>query len=123
MNNADTPLPGSQPTVIAVGDIVLVAYPFSDGTGGKRRPALVLSTVDAYGDTLLMGITSKPSAKNTMALNNTDLSHGQLPLTSWLKSSSITAVHQSRIFKVLAKVKPIVLSAARTQICPRLGCQ
>lgn len=123
MNNANTPPQSSQPTVIAVGDIVLVAYPFSDGTGDKRRPALVLSTVDAYGDTLLMGITSKQSAKNTVALNNTDLSLGQLPLTSWLKTGSVTAVHQSRIFKVLAKVKPVVLSAARTQICPRLGCK
>ena len=35
---------------LTVGDIVLVAYPFSDGSASKQRPALVLATLDAYGD-------------------------------------------------------------------------
>jgi mRNA interferase MazF len=122
-NNTNTLQANGSPASLTVGDIVLVAFPFSDGSASKLRPALVLASLDAYGDALLMGITSKPDAKHTMALNNADLSTGQLPKTSWLKSASVTAVHQSRISKVLATVRPTVLVAVRQQICPRLGCQ
>ncbi len=122
-NNTNTLKASWSPAALTVGDIVLVAYPFSDGSASKMRPALVLAGVDAYGDALLMGITSKPDAKHTIALNNADLSTGQLPKTSWLKSASVTAVHHSKISKVLASVKPTVLGTVRKNLCPRLGCQ
>ena len=41
------------------GDIVLVDFPFSDQTGTKRRPALVIQ-YDFDDDVLLARITSKP---------------------------------------------------------------
>lgn len=40
------------------GDIVLVKFPFSDGKGVKKRPALVLQKFDD-GDLLLCRITSE----------------------------------------------------------------
>ena len=123
MNTSASSNPLGRASGLTVGDIVLVAYPYSDGSASKQRPALVLATLDAYGDALLMGITTKADAKNTLALGDSDFSQGRLPRTSWLKSASVTAVHHSRIIKVIAKVKPLVLSAARSQICPRLGCQ
>lgn len=41
------------------GDIVLLRFPYSDGAGSKKRPALVLSE-DNDGDLLVCRITSQP---------------------------------------------------------------
>ena len=43
------------------GDIVLLYFPFSDLSGGKRRPALILSSglVNATPDLVCVQITSK----------------------------------------------------------------
>jgi mRNA interferase MazF len=48
------------------GDIVLVPFPFTDLTDTKRRPALVLSSVEyneATGDVIIAQITSRVNAK------------------------------------------------------------
>ena len=34
-------------------DIVLVAFPFTDGPAAKPRPALVITTSERHGDVLL----------------------------------------------------------------------
>ena len=109
-------------TVVA-GDIILVRYPYSDGVGNKQRPALVLSTLDAYGDALLMGITSQAHARDVLPLTAVDMASGQLPQVSWVKTSTLNAVHNSLFIKVIARVKPAVLAAVRSRMCPRLGCQ
>ena len=48
------------------GDIVLVEYPFSERTGNKKRPALVVSN-DSYHrsrqDVIIAGITSNVARK------------------------------------------------------------
>ena len=42
-------------------DIVLVAFPFTDGQAAKPRPALVITTSDRNGDVLLAFISSNIS--------------------------------------------------------------
>ena len=47
------------------GDILLVPYPFGDSTGGRKRPALVLSPSEfnqATGELVIAQITSRASA-------------------------------------------------------------
>ncbi|MEY3418047.1 MAG: hypothetical protein RL060_2159 [Bacteroidota bacterium] len=43
------------------GDIVVVSFPFTDGSTFKKRPALIISnsTINKTGDYLLVQITSK----------------------------------------------------------------
>lgn len=49
-------------TIYSFGDIVLVPFPFTDQTSGKKRPAVVVST-NAYNsdrpDIILMAVTSQ----------------------------------------------------------------
>ena len=113
--------PASSPG-IAAGDIILVSYPFSDSAGSKQRPALVLTSLDSYGDALVMPITSQSHAHGALPLSNGDLAQGQLPKPSWVKTNTLNTVHQSLFRKVIAKVKPSMLTAVRKQMCPRLGC-
>lgn len=48
------------------GDIIIVDFPYSDRSGSKRRPALVLAH-DFEDDVLLARITSKPRESATDA--------------------------------------------------------
>ena len=109
-------------TTVAVGDIVLVRYPYSDGLGAKQRPALVVSALDAYGDAVLMGITTQQHAHGLVPLRKNDIASGALPRPSWVKTSTVNAIHHSRFIRVIASVHPAALIAIRNQMCPRLGC-
>ena len=108
--------------VLEVGDVVLVAFPFSDGKTVKRRPALVMSRRDDYGDLLLVAITSKPGTPNSVSIGSADLSSGSLPTRSWVKPEKLSAVDGSRVERVLAKATPGVLASVRARLCPVLGC-
>ncbi len=109
-------------TTVAIGDIVLVRYPYSDGVGTKQRPALVVSALGAYGDAVLVGITTQQHAHGLVPLRNGDFASGALPRTSWVKTSTVNSIHHSRFIRVIASVHPAALMAIRSQMCPRLGC-
>lgn len=102
--------------------MVLVAFPFSDGKTVKRRPALVMSQRDDYGDLLLLAITSNPDTPHGVSIGNADLASGTLPVQSWVKPSKLSSVHTSRVERVLAKAAPPVLASVRAKLCPVLGC-
>lgn len=107
---------------IAVGDIVLVSFPFSDASAAKSRPALVMSECDAYGDALMAAITSNPHTPDGIELAAADLSQGSLKVRSWVKPHKVTPVEAARVVRVLARAKPQVLAAVRASLCPALGC-
>ena len=107
---------------LEVGDVVLVTFPFSDGKTGKRRPALVMSQRDDYGDLLLLAITSNPGTPDGVSIGNADLASGTLPAQSWVKPLKLSSVHTSRVERVLAKAAPGVLASVRAKLCPVLGC-
>ena len=102
--------------------MVLVAFPFSDGKTIKRRPALVMSRRDNYGDVLLLAITSNPDTPGGVSIGNADLASGALPRPSWIKPEKLNSVHGSRVERVLAKAAPAVLVNVRAKLCPVLGC-
>ena len=107
---------------IAVGDVVLVNIPFSDGVGAKRRPALVIGPRDGYGDHLMLAITSNPETMGGIELDGATLQQGSLPRPSWVKPLAAHAVAAARVERVLAKVKPALLTKVRATLCPALGC-
>lgn len=79
------------------GDIVSVNFPFTDGSGIKVRPALVLSgaAIHKKGDVILVQITSKVINDGlSIALNNTDLIV-PLPLKSYVRVYKIFVTDKS----------------------------
>ena len=57
------------------GDIVVVKFPFTDGSEFKKRPALIISnsTVNKTEDYLLVQITSKPNNDGlSIAINDSE---------------------------------------------------
>lgn len=87
-------------------DIVVVKFPFTDGSEFKKRPALVVSNeaVNKTGDYLIVQITSK--------LNNDGLSIAiedanclqPLPLKSYIRTHKIFTVHKSLVLSKITEV-------------------
>ena len=66
------------------GDIVVLSYPFSDFSGTKRRPALVIANLDG-DDVILCQITSQAKKDNyALSLEDTDFIDGKLNIKSVL---------------------------------------
>lgn len=72
-----------------VGDVVVIPFPFSDLSGNKRRPALVVA-ISSHSDVILAQITSG-SFGDAMAieLSSTDFSAGGLSHTSNIRPSKL----------------------------------
>lgn len=89
----------------AVGDIVLVAFPFSDLKGQKLRPALVIGLAER-SDLILCQITSRPYAsKLAVRIETTDFVSGGLPVTSFARPDKLFTADQSILVRKAARVK------------------
>ena len=89
------------------GDIVSVAFPFTDATYYKKRPALVISNkkVNQTGDYLLMQITSKIRHDGlSVILFDEDYQDNILPLKSCVRVHKIFMLNEKMILKKVSKV-------------------
>ena len=90
------------------GDVILVPFPFTDGSSSKKRPAIVISS-DSYdqskSDVILIAVTSQV---------NTDLYFGEAIVTDWsgaglLKPSVIkpviTTLDKNLVIRGLGKLE------------------
>jgi mRNA interferase MazF len=103
-------------TVYNFDDVVLVPFPFTDQTGVKKRPAVVVSSAtynSARRDLVLMVVTSQIRATTGI---------GEVVVTEWkkaglLKSSVIkpvlTTVEKGLILRTLGQLEATDQSALR----------
>lgn len=92
------------------GDVVVVQFPFSDLTQAKRRPALVIATLDG-DDVILCQITSKSVRdKYSITLNNSDFEMGSLKQSSNIRPNRIFTADRHIIFYQIGKLRTEKLS-------------
>jgi len=85
-------------------DIILIPFPYSDLTGAKQRPALIISNekINKTEDRICCLITSnKP--KDGMHISQP--TSGRLPFKSWVKPHRIFTVNKKIIRKKLCTVQ------------------
>jgi mRNA interferase MazF len=90
------------------GDIIVVKFPFTDGSEFKKRPALIISneTVNKTNDYLIVQIASKiNSDRFSVTLEDID-SFRPLPLRSYIRTHKIFTVHNSLIISKITSVTP-----------------
>ncbi|MBC8117228.1 MAG: type II toxin-antitoxin system PemK/MazF family toxin [Candidatus Saccharimonas sp.] len=95
------------------GDVVLVDYPFSDGSGSKVRPALIV-LADSYNRKLSHTIVAMISSSSSrivgdasqlvLELGSPELQQSGLWLRSVVMCENLTPVRQSRVLKTLGKL-------------------
>jgi len=96
---------------IATGSIVLLRFPFTDGIGFKRRPALVLKDCED-GDVLVCRITSKIyNSKYDIYLNDW-LKFG-LKLPSVVRIHKMATLEIDMIEAIMGTIDNIILSEIR----------
>jgi len=81
------------------GEVVVIPFPFSDLSGSKRRPALVLA--DLPGDDLLLCQITSQSSKDVHAipLLVTDFVNGSLPVDSFIRPTRLFTADRNIIIR------------------------
>jgi mRNA interferase MazF len=98
------------------GDLLLVPFPFSDLSAAKRRPVLVITSSDSYGDFIALPVTSRPQAEHGLALTAADLASGSLPAASWIRTNRVVTLNSGLVVKTIGRVSERTVSAAVAQL-------
>ena len=86
------------------GQVVVVPFPFSDLSGSKRRPALVIADWGGE-DVMLCQITSKAKFDGLeVALSVNDFASGSLPLSSNIRPNKVFTADKRSLLSVSGKV-------------------
>ncbi|MBI5162620.1 MAG: type II toxin-antitoxin system PemK/MazF family toxin [Magnetospirillum sp.] len=103
------------------GDLVLIPFPFSDLSAAKKRPVLVLTRPDAYGDFIALAVTSRPQTDHGIALEPSDLVQGSLPLASWIRTDRAVTLNASLVVKSFGRASEPVVVTALARLCAYVG--
>jgi len=87
------------------GDIVLIPFPYSDLSGAKQRPALIISNkkVNRSEDRICCLITSNPSSDG-IKIEKSYYAGGALPFQSWIKPHRLFTIHAGIVRKKLCSL-------------------
>jgi len=86
------------------GDVVVTPFPFSDLSGSKRRPALVVA--DWGGDDIMLCQITSQSKRDghEVPLSETDFDTGRLPIPSHIWPNNIFTADRRIIRTIAGKV-------------------
>ncbi len=107
---------------LAVGDLVLILFPFTDLSSSKRRPALLVTRPDIDGDFIAAAVTSRSGHEASVALDDTSLVQGRLAKPSWVRADKLFTFHKATVVKHIGRAKPQVVRDTLRVLCPVLGC-
>jgi len=88
------------------GDVVVIPFPFSDLSGSKRRPALVVADLGG-DDIILCQITSVARSDSyAISLDTADFEEGTLPVKSLVRPNKIFTAAQQLVLYSPGRLKP-----------------
>jgi len=90
-------------------DILLIPFPFSDQSGRKVRPVIVISNNEFNehsGDIIVVGVTSNIiKDKYTISFTNKEIEEGKLITQCCIKTENILKIDKELIIKKIGKIK------------------
>jgi len=92
--------------VLKTGDILLVEFPYTDGSGIKRRPVVL---IDRFGGDLLVAYFTREVEKyagepTSVAISRRDISEGSIKSTSVIRLHKLAIVNE-RLCKWVARIR------------------
>ena len=98
-------------------DIVVVAFPYSNLSSSKKRPAMVLANLNG-DDLILCQITSQSIRDNyAIALADTDFVTGSLNQPSNIRPNRIFTADKSIVSRKIGTIKPEVFEKVTEKLC------
>ena len=95
-------------TSIEQRGIILVPFPYTDLSGAKKRPALVISSAEFNSmqeDLICCLITSNPeSSPYSIKINNKDMEEGFLEFESKIKPYRVFTINKRLVYKILGRL-------------------
>ncbi len=89
-------------------DLLIVPFPFSDQSGRKIRPVVVISNNNFNNhseDVIVMGVTSNVKKERyAISLNNKDLENGNLSTDCIIKVENILRLEKGLVIKKIGKI-------------------
>ena len=99
------------------GDVVVLPFPFSDLSASKKRPALVIATLEGE-DLILCQITSQlRQDKYSIVLINSDFKQGNLKVESNIRPNKLFTADKSLIQYKIGSIKDKKLKEVVDSIC------
>jgi mRNA interferase MazF len=99
------------------GAVVLVPFPFTDQSGSKVRPALVVSSDlfnDLHSDIVLAAITTQipvaPDPRTEIVLGHADVAAGRIKQTSIIKTAKLFTCETGLIRRQVATIQTAKLA-------------
>ncbi|WP_276621513.1 type II toxin-antitoxin system PemK/MazF family toxin [Syntrophomonas wolfei] len=86
------------------GDVILIPFPFSDLSGSKKRPALVLAAINDWRELVCMMLTSSLKGINEITVSH--LENAGLPKPTVARIHRIFTIDQSIALKKLGSLHP-----------------
>lgn len=109
------------------GNVVLVPFPFTNLSGSKVRPALVLNVVgeDVLVAFLSSAVSASPAGPTDFVL---EPSHPDFPKTglkgaTTFKLAKLICLHQSLILRKLGKISPAIQRELDVRLARAVGLQ
>ena len=99
------------------GDLLMVPFPFTDGTQAKRRPVLALTAPDTQGDFIGCPITSRDRWVNSRPLLPDDMASGVMPLPSWVRSDRVVTLHIGLVLSCIGRSTEAFRQAIASDLC------
>lgn len=100
--------------------IVVVEFPFSDLSGSKLRPAVVLCA-SGRGDWLLCQITSNPhSDPEAVKITPAELSAGTLTMLSFARPTKLFTANEALMVKRVAMLNDVAFNEILASIISKL---
>ena len=88
--------------------IILIPFPYTDLSGAKKRPALVISSLDfniKSDDVICCLITSNPEDRqHSIKVNNKDMEEGYLEFESKIKPYRLFTIDKKLLYKILGRL-------------------
>jgi mRNA interferase MazF len=98
------------------GDVVVVPFPFSDLKEAKRRPVLVLASLEG-DDLILCQITSRQSRdRYAIPLQDEDFASGTLRQSSYLRPNRLFTADRTLILYRVGTLQPAKLEEATNRL-------
>ena len=100
----------------AIGEVVLVPFPFSDLTQSKIRPAVCLADA-GRGDSILCQITSQPYGDPlAIRIEDVDFASGGLRAVSYIRPAKLFTGDSTLIVRSAGMLSPTALGAVRNTV-------